>query len=87
MITTTEPLDKMENQTKFSEKNISCLIDFTASQSDKRSRQCMNTTQHKGAFCAEGLLMRISRNLVVKVENDEKKLGRLRDTLMHSSVK
>ena len=87
MITTTEPLDKMENQTKFSEKNISCLIDFTASQSDKRSRQCMNTTQHKGAFCAEGLLMRISRNLVVKVENVEKKLGRLRDKPMYSSVK
>ena len=86
MITTTEPLDKMENQTKFSKKKISCLIDFTAFQSDKRSRQCMNTTQHKGAFCAEGLLMRISRNLVVKVENVEKKLGRLRDTLMHSSV-
>ena len=86
MITTTEPLDKMENQTKFSEKNISCLIDFTAFQSDKRSRQCMNTTQHKGAFCAEGLLMRISSNLVVKVENVEKKLGRLRDKLMHSSV-
>ena len=32
----------------------------------------MNTTQHKGAFCAEGLLMRISPNLVVKVENVEK---------------
>ena len=86
MITTTEPLDKMKNQTKFSKK-ISCLIDFTAFQSDKRSRQCMNTTQHKGAFCAEGLLMRISPNLVVKVENVEKKLGRLRDKLMYSSVK